>query len=143
MMHRQRWIIVVGALLIFPALALVAGQDTPTSTGGQTSGSESSSSKKSKHIPAQDLLIRGTVFNEHNFALQGATLKLRRASDKKNHWQTASNSRGEFAIRVPHGATYEMVAEHKGYATQTLEVGEKDGDRNVVFHMEPVPGAQR
>jgi hypothetical protein len=143
MVHRKRWIIVVGAWLLFPAVSLFAAQDQPASGGSPTSGGESSSSKKSKHTPAQDLLIRGTVFNEHRLSLEGTTLRLHRAGEKKNRWQTVSNFRGEFAIRVPHGADYEVVAEHKGYATQTLEIGEKDGDKNLVFHMEPVQGGKR
>jgi hypothetical protein len=143
MMHRKRWIIVVGALFIFPAGSLVAGPATPTSTGGQTSGPESSSSKKIKHTPAQDLLIRGTVFNEHSLSLQGATLRVHRAGEKKSRWQTVSNFRGEFAIRVPHGADYEVVVEHQGYATQIREFGEKDGEQNLVFHMELVQGGKR
>jgi hypothetical protein len=142
-MHRRRWIMVVAAVVISPALAARAGQDQTTSQGSPSSGPASSSSSKSKHPPTQDLLIRGTVFNEHALSLEGATLRLHRAGEKKSHWRTVSNFRGEFAIRVPHGAEYEVVAEHKGYEPQTLQVGEKDADRNVVFHMVPLSGGKK
>jgi hypothetical protein len=144
MVHRRRWIMVVAVLMMSLALEARAGQDQTTSQGSPSSGQgTSTSSSKSRHTPAQDLLIRGTVFNEHALSLEGTTLRLHRAGEKKNHWQTVSNFRGEFAIRVPHDAVYEIVAEHKGYQPQTLQVGEKDAERNVVFHMVPAAGGKK
>lgn len=142
-MHRRRWIMVVAVLTMSSALAARAAQDQTTSQGSPSSGPGTSSSSQSKHAPTQDLLIRGTVFTERALALEGTTLRLHRAGEKKSHWRTVSNFRGEFAIRVPHDAVYEVVAEHKGYEPQTLQVGEKDAERNVVFHMQPVAGGNK
>jgi hypothetical protein len=142
-MHRKRWITVVAASFIFLGSSLFAARETPTSPELRPEQSESSSAKKSKHTPADDLLLRGTVFNEHALSLEGTTLHLRRLSDKRSRWQAVSNFRGEFAVRVPQGSDYEIVAEHKGYAAQTRTVSASNADQNIVFHMEPVQGGKK
>ena len=127
------------ALLVPSAIGLLASQDVaaPQSTPPQSS---SSSSSKSKHSHASDFLIRGTVFTDKALAFPGVELRIRRAGEKKFRWQDSSSSRGEFAIRVPQGAEYEMVAHVKGFADQakTIDARNTTSENNVVFRMEPV-----
>jgi hypothetical protein len=83
-------------------------------------------------------LVRGTVFNEQALSFPGVQLRIRRASEKKFRWESYTNSRGEFAVRVPQGSDYEMVARAKGFAEQTRAIDAKSGDYegNVVFRMQ-------
>lgn len=60
-----------------------------------------SSSHSSKNDYA---LIYGTVWGPDDRPVAGVTIKIRRASDKKAKWELTSDSRGEFAQRVPAGA---------------------------------------
>ena len=81
----------------------------------------------------------GTVFNENALSFPGVQLRLRRAGEKKFRWESYTNSRGEFAIRVPQGSDYEMVVWTKGFAQQTRTIDAKVGDYegNIVFRMVP------
>jgi subtilase family serine protease len=90
-------------------------------------------------------LIRGTVFNEKALSFAGVQLRVRRASEKKFRWESYTNSRGEFAIRVPQGSDYEMVVRVKGFAEQTRTIDAKSGDYegNVVFRMVPEGEAKK
>jgi hypothetical protein len=67
-------------------------------------------------------------------------LRIRRSGEKKFRWEDRTNSRGEFAIRVPQGAQYEMAVRAKGFAeqTRTIDARNASGENNVVFRMEPV-----
>lgn len=78
-------------------------------------------------------------------AFPGVQLRVRRASEKKFRWQTYTNSRGEFAIRVPQGAEYEMVILAKGFIEQTSAISAKSGisEDNVVFRMQPATGGKK
>ena len=135
-------------LLLIPAISR-SGQDAPPqSQPPSSSPSPSSSSSKSsrpKHSHANDFLIRGTVFNAQALAFPGAQLRIRRAGEKKFRWQDYTNSRGEFAIRVPQGAQYEMLVRAKGFAEQAKTIDAKSGisDTNVVFRMEPLKGGKK
>ena len=94
---------------------------------GQTAGAHSN-----------DFLVRGSVFTEEGLALPGAELRIRRSSEKKFRWDTETNSRGNFAVRVKMGADYEVVVRAKGYQDQSLAVDAKTGDRykDLVFRMQ-------
>src|ERR1043166_4535067 len=96
----------------------------PPATPQQSAPSAESSSKQAQNRTrhGDDFLIRGTVFTEEGLALPGAELRIRRSADKKFKWNDASNSRGEFAIRVKMGADYEVVVRAKGYRVETLAV---------------------
>ena len=117
----------------------------PSSSSTSSNSSTSSSSSKQKHSHANDFLIRGTVFNAQALAFPGAQLRIRRAGEKKFRWQDYTNSRGEFAIRVPQGAQYEMLVRAKGFAEQAKTIDAKSGisDTNVVFRMEPLKGGKK
>ena len=61
-------------------------------------------------------LIFGTVWGPDNQPLYGVKVKIRRADEKKPHWEVYSNHTGEFAQRVPAGkADYIVTADVKGF----------------------------
>src|SRR5262249_39973056 len=99
-------------------LAFVFGASFSVAAFQQATGSSSSKSKPN-YSHANDFVVRGTVFNEKALSVPGAQLRIRRANDKKFRWETRTNSRGEFAVRVPQGSDYEIVAHVKGYIDQT------------------------
>ena len=75
--------------------------------------------KKSREGTA---LLYGTVFTEEGFALRGAAVRVRRKDAKKPKWKTATNSRGEFAVRLPRASgDYEVTVAAKGYENATRE----------------------
>jgi len=150
-MHLPRWITILstGALLAYPG-ALYAGMQeaappppssvsaakTPAVTPGKTDNN------KSSHL--NDFLIRGTVFTDKALAFPGVQLRIRRAGEKKFRWESYTNSRGEFAVRVPPGSNYEMVIHAKGFAEQTRTVDPKAGENeeSMVFRMQPTSGGK-
>ncbi|MEW6128133.1 MAG: carboxypeptidase-like regulatory domain-containing protein [Acidobacteriota bacterium] len=95
-------------------------------------------------------LLRGSVFDEQGFSLQGVRLKLQRirndeeARENKKidsvKMEYISNSRGEFAFRLPPvRARYQVTAILSGYKpqTKTVDVGE-DESVPLAFTLEPV-----
>ena len=152
-----RWHIVVGVALLqiarlgvevcaqdpAPSNTAPPGATQPQPPGGGAS-SESSSTKHS-HSHANDFLIIGTVFTDKALAFPGVRLRVRRSTERKFRWETITNSRGEFAIRVPQGAEYEMVIVAKGYTDQSKTVSAKSGisEDNVVFQMQPATGGKK
>jgi hypothetical protein len=67
---------------------------------------------------APHAVVAGTVFRESGFSLPGAavTLAVKDAPKKTKKLQSVSDSRGEFAFRVPPGAgTYVVRASLKGF----------------------------
>ena len=121
---------------------------TPASEpAAQSQSSSSSSSKGGKHgrSHANDFLVIGTVFTDKAYALPGAHIRARRASEKKFRWETYTNSRGEFALRVPQGDEYEIVVLAKGFADQNGSVSSKSGisEDNVVYRMQPASGGKK
>ena len=112
----------------------------PPAPSNPPTGAESSS--KQKHTHAHDFLIRGTVFTPNAYAFPDVHLRIRRAGEKKFHWDTYTNSRGEFALRVPQGLQYEVVVNAKGFPDQTRTIDARGGlsEDSVVFRMEPAGG---
>jgi hypothetical protein len=107
----------------------------PTRAGQADPGS-SSSRTKSRQIPS--FLIIGTVFNENAISFPGVQVRIRRSGEKKFQWETYTNSRGEFAQRVPPGYEYEVVARVKKYEEQTQTVDSKsDVQQRVSIKMQP------
>jgi len=119
-----------------------ASQDPIASRPDQSSPSQPSSSSETsgkKYSHQHDFLVHGTVFDERALSFPGVELKIRRLGEKKFRWDTFTNSRGEFAVRVPLGAEYEIVVRTKGFAAQIRAVNAKDtGNEEVlVFRMTP------
>ena len=115
----------------------------PTPAPAQTPpASAESSSKEKSTTPASrhsnDFLIRGTVFTEDGLALPGAQMRIRRTAEKKTRWETISNSRGDFAVRVKMGSAYEVTVRAKGFQEQSLPVNAATGDRfkDLVFRLQ-------
>jgi Carboxypeptidase regulatory-like domain len=118
----------------------------PPATAAQSSpSSSSSSSNKRGGSHANDFLIIGTVFTDKAYALPGARLRVRRTGEKKFRWDTYTNSRGEFALRVPQGGEYEILVIAKGFADQTNPVSAKSGisEDNVVYRMQTASGGKK
>jgi hypothetical protein len=145
-MNSPRWVVVVGTAAMFICVpALFSGaQDPPAAapppTASQTPAQEKPQKQKYSH--ANDFLIIGTVFDPKGYAFPGAELRVRRSSEKKYRWDSYTNSRGEFAVRVPQGSDYEMVIRAKGFADQTRALDAKTGvsEARIVFRMEPSAG---
>ena len=136
---RVGWVVALCAAALVVPSAVYA---TPKQQDAASSQPQSSSSKsgKQKYSHANDFLIRGTVFTEKSLSFPGVQLRIRRSGEKKFRWEDQTNSRGEFAIRVPQGTQYEMVVHAKGFADQarTIDARNGSGENNVVFRMEPV-----
>ena len=150
-MHRSRWITIfyTAALLVPLAETLGFGQEPPVPPPASTPatpapGASSSKSGKKKYSHANDFLIHGTVFDSKALSAPGVQLRIRRTGEKKFRWESYTNSRGEFAVRVPQGSDYEMVIRAKGFAEQTHAINAKSGgnEESIVFRMQPVTGGK-
>jgi carboxypeptidase family protein len=112
-----------------PAASAPSGQPAPE-TGS------SSSKTKTRVIPS--FLIVGTVFNENAYSFPGVQVRVRVSGEKKFRWETYTDSRGEFAVRVPPGFEYEVVTHVKKYADQTRDVNAKaDVQERLSIKLEP------
>ena len=133
-------ILIAGLLLCFAAS--LGAQEAVQPPAAPSAPSAESTSKQNPNLSAtrhsNDFLVRGTVFTQEGFALPGAELRIRRSADKKFRWQTFSDSRGDFAVRVKMGADYEVLVRAKGFAEQSVPVNAKTGDRykDLVFRMQ-------
>jgi hypothetical protein len=84
-------------------------------------------------------LIIGTVFDEKALSFPGVQVRIRRKDEKKFKWETYTNSRGEFAVRVYPGYDYEVVAHAKKYQDQVQAVDAKvDVQQRMSIKLEPV-----
>ena len=135
------------SLAVCALLASYAWTQEPTSPAATASPAASPAAKpnggKQKYSHANDFVIRGSVFTDKALAFPGVRLRIRRAEEKKFRWDDHTNSRGEFAIRVPQGFQYEMLVQAKGFADQTKTVDAKSGadaNNNFVFRMQPARG---
>lgn len=116
----------------------------PSSPASQSATASSSKPGKTRYSHANDFLIRGTVFTDKALSFPGVDLRVRRAGEKKFRWESYTNSRGEFAVRVPQGSAYEMVVRAKGFAEQTRTIDANNGinEESVVFRMQPTAGGK-
>jgi hypothetical protein len=131
----------LAGLVLSASLPLRAQEAAQPSAPPSTASPESTSKQnpgQSAGRHSNDFLVRGTVFTEEGLTLPGAELRIRRSSEKKFRWDTETNSRGNFAVRVKMGADYEVVVRAKGYQEQSLAVDAKTGDRykDLVFRMQ-------
>ena len=134
------------AALVLPAFS--AGQlptppppppPAPESTPSTPPASaQDSSSKRHRTLPA--FLILGTVFNEKAYALPSVQVRIRRKGEKKFLYDLYTNSRGEFAVRVPDGIEYEVVVRQKKYKEQTQNVvaNMADVQKRLTFKLESI-----
>jgi Carboxypeptidase regulatory-like domain len=148
-MRGLRWIVFLGtAALLVPRACVSAPepqpaphvQSAPTATdAAQPLGVTPDKPARKKYSHANDFLIRGTVFTAEGLSFPGVQLRIRRSTEKKFRWESYTNSRGDFAIRVPQGSNYEIVARSKHFNEQTRTVDAKTSvhEENMVFRMEP------
>ena len=150
-MHRPQWIAILCTAALVASSSIAFGwvqepaPSTPATTPAQQAPATSSSKPgKQKYSHANDFLIQGTVFTDKALSFPGVQLRIRKAGDKKFRWESYTNSRGEFAVRVPQGSDYEMVVRAKGFAEQTRAIHAKTSanEGNLVFRMEPTAGGK-
>ena len=129
----------VQALCAVLSCASLFAQEAPapaTSTSSASSNSSSSRSQKEKPLPS--FLILGTVFNEKALSFPGVRVRIRRTDEKKFRWETYTNSRGEFAVRVPPGYDYEVTTHVKNYQDQSKGVDSTvDVQQRLSIKLEP------
>jgi len=136
-------IMVEGIAVVFISFGSAAahGQEPPPPPPQETAPpppSTTEKTQKQKYSHGNDFLIIGTVFDVKGYAFPGVELKVRRSTEKKVRWDSYTNSRGEFAIRVPQGSDYELIVRHKGAADQTRELNANTGlsEARIVVRME-------
>jgi carboxypeptidase family protein len=147
-MHRRQWIMILctaGLAVLFLAVSARSQEPPPTSPPAPASPTTPPSKPgKQKYSHVNDYLIRGTVFTEKAISFPGAQLRIRKIGEKKYRWESYTNSRGEFAVRVPQGSDYEMMVRARGYAEQTRAIDAKSGahEENMVFRMQLTSGGK-
>jgi hypothetical protein len=148
-MHRPRRITVLCTAMFFTAVAakssLIQEPPPPVAPAQPAQGTSSSKPGKTTYSHKNDFVIRGTVFNDKALSAPGAQVRIRRVGEKKFRWETYTNSRGEFAVRVPQGSDYEMVVHAKGFVEQTHNIDAKSGanEERMVFRLELSPGEKK
>lgn len=137
-MLSQRRSVLLGILLF--AVPFTAASMNAAGAQGQSPDAQAPAAptQKSRSRHSNDFLVHGTVFTPEGLSFPGAEIRIRRLSEKKVHWKTYTNSRGEFAVRVKQGGEYEVVAAAKGFADQKMEVDAKTGvtTGDLSFRME-------
>jgi hypothetical protein len=77
-------------------------------------------------------LIFGTVWGPDDHPLYGVKVKIRRADQKKAHWELYSDHNGEFAQRLPVGpGDYLVSADLKGFKWSNGKELHQDGEVKV------------
>jgi carboxypeptidase family protein len=115
--------------------ATAPASSTPSGQAADTSPSPASKRKKK---PVPSFLIIGTVFDEKALSLPGAQVRVRPSGEKKFRWETYTNSRGEFAVRVPPGYEYEVLVNAKNYQDQSQRIDSKvDVQQRLSIKLEP------
>jgi len=145
-----QWFVIAGTAALFISFAPASfwGQE-PTPAIPQTATPSPPPApvkpQKQKYSHADDFLIIGTIFDPRGYAFPGVELRIRRTNGKKYRWDSYTNSRGEFAVRVPQGADYEMVIHVKGFVDQTRALDAKTGvsEARIVFRMESAGGQKK
>jgi hypothetical protein len=149
-LYRLRWVRVLSAAMLLaslPRASLTTQEPAPPPSAAPASNSPALADKPGhkKYSHANDFMIRGTVFNEKALSFPGVELRIRVAGEKKYRWDSHTNSRGEFAVRVPQGASYEVAVRARGFEQQMRTVDAKNGgnEETVVFRMQPIAGGKK
>ena len=115
---------IIQLLCALVGCAAVLAQE-PAPAPPSAPGSRSGPTTDSKGRPIPSFLIVGTVFDDKAMSLPGVQVRIRRSDEKKFRWETETNSRGEFAVRVVPGFEYEVVTHVKKYQDQSKMVNAK------------------
>jgi len=79
-------------------------------------------------------LLFVTVWGPDNHAVSGIKVRIRRADQKKSHWELISDRRGELAQRLPPGpADYVVYADLKGVKDMSGKALRAADEINVHF----------
>jgi hypothetical protein len=149
--HPPQWIAIFCLAALTPSFSVASARvqepaPTPSASSPASAPPASTPGKpgKKKYSHANDFLIRGTVFTDKALSFPGVQLRIRKAGEKKFRWESYTNSRGEFAVRVPQGSDYEMVVRANGFAEQTRAIDAKSGgnEESMVFRMLPAAGGK-
>lgn len=133
-----------GTVLRFAALLLGMAGLALAGGAGRLTAEPGSDEQHNKASHDSEFLLFGTVFAQEGLALPGAEVRVRRAGERKARWEARSDRRGEFAVRVPRGAEYEMSVRATGYREQTRKVDAKSGRReDFVFRLERASGGKQ
>jgi hypothetical protein len=142
----------VCALITWPAPAAPGGvlldAETAVRAGMVANGSiaPASAQKKSKAEQyAESFLLYGNVYTDQGLALPGAEVKVRREDQKKPKWESNSDDRGEFAIRVAPGPKYEITIKAKGYEplTRMVDTWQQGNRVDLAFKMQRAAGGKK
>lgn len=122
----QKSITILFCAVLSAAILTGAQEPVPPAAGQQSTEQpktgtpqSTSNAKKGKFPP---YVILGTVFNENALSYPNVRLQVRRLNEKKFRWDTYTNSRGEFAVRVPEGQEYELFIHEKNYKDVSVKV---------------------
>ena len=116
--------------------ALSAQQPQPPPPPAEQGPPPNQQESEERLLPS--FLIIGTVFNESALSFPGVQVRIRRKDEKKFRWETYTNSRGEFAVRVFPGYDYEVVTHAKKYQDQSRNVDAKvDVQQRLSIKLEP------
>jgi len=150
-MGLRRWMTILYTAALAASVGVEIGQaqeqaPPPSSTvpSSQAPSATPAKPEKKKYSHASDFLIHGTVFSDKALSFPGVQLRIRKVGEKKFRWESFTNSRGEFAMRVPQGSDYEVVVRAKGFGEQMRTIDAKTGanEQNMVIRMEPAAGGK-
>jgi hypothetical protein len=139
---QRRHFVLVPFVALSAAAALLHAQEPPPPPAPDAAPPQTESSTKARHVRHLDaFLVRGTVYDEKSLSLPGAQLRVKRHGEKKYRWSTVSNSRGEFAIRIPPGSDYELLTQAKDFTDNTTAIDAKNqsSEDNMVIRMARPP----
>ena len=144
-MHPARIALFSAVLLVPCGHFTVYRAQEPAPPAAPSTADSSSSAHRGKNAHANEFVVRGTVFKPQGLAFPSVKVSIRRTGERKFLWQGYTNSRGEFAARVPQGAEYEVIAQAKMYAEITRQVDARNGalEQGMVFRMEPSTGGKK
>ena len=110
--------------MVLACIAVVAQEPPapPPPSVGACAGTSYSKSANNKERQIPSYLILGTIFDEQARSLPGVRVRIRRTDEKKYRWETYTNSRGEFAVRVVPGYQYEVSMHCKKYKDESHTV---------------------
>jgi hypothetical protein len=137
---QRRHFVLLPFVALAAAAAMLHAQEPPPPPDAAPPQTESST--KSRHLRHLDaFLIRGTVYDEKSLSLPGAQLRVKRHGEKKYRWSTVSNSRGEFAMRIPLGSDYELLTQARDFTDSTIAIDAKNqsSEDNMVIRMARPP----
>ncbi|MGD0840949.1 MAG: carboxypeptidase-like regulatory domain-containing protein [Candidatus Acidiferrales bacterium] len=89
------------------------------------------------------MLIHATVFSSQGYAVQYARVRLRRDTETKWRWETATDDEGEFALHVPQGVQYVLRVDAKGFQPLTQNIdGAAGDDVELTLRLIPLAGGK-